>query len=239
MLKIRTHNGDPVVESSVLNNTAVVLRLGKYTTVPLSECVYTRLSNDQIRETVLSVTGYYKPKDTYDALAKLRLIKVIPPIVYKKKNKVKKVEPNYKSRAMEKITDETIMWFGKHIDKKMGELPGSYLIWMYEHFSHLRPDLKAYIEENMEILKKEQERMKLTNDQIDRIINFIESYDDHRSGQGLCCAMMEVTGCYPESFGIILPDKKCPGLAGFVYCWPLNKYGDKERIKFLENLKNV
>ncbi len=47
-----------------------------------------------------------------------------------------------------------ITW-GKHENKTLAEIPASYFLWMYRTLQHLRPDLKAWIELNMETLKSE------------------------------------------------------------------------------------
>lgn len=55
----------------------------------------------------------------------------------------------------EKMTDDSVLTWGKFEGQKLANVPASYLLWVHRTFTHLRPDLKAYIEENMEDLKKE------------------------------------------------------------------------------------
>lgn len=56
---------------------------------------------------------------------------------------------------MSEYTDETPMPFGKHKDKKLKDVPASYLIYIE---GELRRDdwreLQAYIKKNMETLKQ-------------------------------------------------------------------------------------
>ncbi len=60
------------------------------------------------------------------------------------------------------LTDESIMPFGKHKGKEMANVPASYLLWIYDEWTLPNPrfgfahqEVKAYIEENLEVLKKE------------------------------------------------------------------------------------
>lgn len=57
---------------------------------------------------------------------------------------------------MEKYTDSTLMPFGKHKGKRLIDVPAHYLIWLLEFNEPLRnQQLKEYIEDNLEALKKE------------------------------------------------------------------------------------
>ena len=52
------------------------------------------------------------------------------------------------------MDDESIMPFGKHKGEKLANVPAKYLLWLYgEDLRH--EELKAYIEENMDVLKQE------------------------------------------------------------------------------------
>jgi len=55
---------------------------------------------------------------------------------------------------MAKLTDNMPMPFGKHKGEAMANVPASYLIFLYDNNL---PDgnVKAYIEENMDALRKE------------------------------------------------------------------------------------
>lgn len=60
------------------------------------------------------------------------------------------------------LTDESIMPFGKHKGKEMANVPASYLLWIYDEwtlpnprFGFVHKEVKAYIEENLDVLKKE------------------------------------------------------------------------------------
>lgn len=55
---------------------------------------------------------------------------------------------------MEKLTDQSIMNFGKYKGHKLANVPPDYLLWIYDNYD-LKPELKAYIDDNMSILKQE------------------------------------------------------------------------------------
>lgn len=59
------------------------------------------------------------------------------------------------NEAMEKYNDNTVINFGAHKGKKLANVPASYLLWLYENNISHKPELKAYIEDNMDALKKE------------------------------------------------------------------------------------
>lgn len=56
---------------------------------------------------------------------------------------------------MEKITDSSLMPYGKYKGKKMANIPASYLLWMYRN-DKLFKSLEVYVEENMNALEKEE-----------------------------------------------------------------------------------
>lgn len=60
---------------------------------------------------------------------------------------------------MIEMTDDSLMPFGKHKGKKLGDVPASYLLWLYdqEGFVTKNPDLSGYIAKNMKHLEKETE----------------------------------------------------------------------------------
>lgn len=57
------------------------------------------------------------------------------------------------------MTDESIMPFGKHKGKKMADVPADYLLWLYEN-DKCRGEVKAYIEDNLQVIKDEIRRAK-------------------------------------------------------------------------------
>lgn len=59
---------------------------------------------------------------------------------------------------MPKLTDKDEMPFGKHQGEALANVPASYLIWCYETFKTMRPDLKEYIEDNLTALQAEVKR---------------------------------------------------------------------------------
>lgn len=55
---------------------------------------------------------------------------------------------------MEKLTDQSKMAFGKYKDYKLANVPPDYLLWIYDNYD-LKPELKAYIDDNRAGLKQE------------------------------------------------------------------------------------
>ena len=58
------------------------------------------------------------------------------------------------------MTDSTPMPFGKYRGVLMANVPSDYLIWIYENMEGLFPDLRSYIENNMDALELESQRNK-------------------------------------------------------------------------------
>lgn len=58
-----------------------------------------------------------------------------------------------------KMDDNSIMPFGKHKGKKMANVPGDYLKWLYKE-RKAYGKLKAYIEENLDVIKFETTQKK-------------------------------------------------------------------------------
>ena len=55
---------------------------------------------------------------------------------------------------MEKLTDQTKMPFGKYKGDKLANVPSEYLLWIYDNYD-LKPELKAYIDDNRAVLQQE------------------------------------------------------------------------------------
>lgn len=56
------------------------------------------------------------------------------------------------------MNDESIMPFGKHKGEKLANVPAKYLLWLYDtgcNSGTSHEELKAYIEDNMDVLKQE------------------------------------------------------------------------------------
>ena len=52
------------------------------------------------------------------------------------------------------LTDESICPFGKHKGKKLGNVPASDLLYMWENYK-LYGDFKQYIEDNLDVIKSQ------------------------------------------------------------------------------------
>ena len=59
-----------------------------------------------------------------------------------------------------KYNDQTPMPSGFHKDKKLIDVPAEYLIWCFEN-NKCNASLRAYIEDNMNVLRDEIRRNKL------------------------------------------------------------------------------
>jgi hypothetical protein len=57
------------------------------------------------------------------------------------------------------LTDNSIMPFGEYKGKKLANVPDEYLIFIYENFN-LYPNLRKYIEDNMNSILANIERKK-------------------------------------------------------------------------------
>lgn len=57
-----------------------------------------------------------------------------------------------------KVDDNTLFPFGRYRGTKICNVPATYLIWAYEEVDHLDKDIKAYIEDNMDLLKEEAKK---------------------------------------------------------------------------------
>ena len=57
-----------------------------------------------------------------------------------------------------KLTDQSLMPFGKHRGKMMCTVPCDYLVWLYnQDWITSWPDVKDYIEENWDVIEFEAE----------------------------------------------------------------------------------
>jgi len=56
---------------------------------------------------------------------------------------------------MVKYTDKTLMPFGKYKGTALANIPASYLLWLRENANNLSEPMKAYLEDNLEALRKE------------------------------------------------------------------------------------
>ena len=52
------------------------------------------------------------------------------------------------------MTDDSIITFGKYKGQKLANIPPEYLLWLYEN-SNIYGELKAYIADNLEVIKSE------------------------------------------------------------------------------------
>lgn len=49
------------------------------------------------------------------------------------------------------LNDSSPMPFGKHKNKKMEDVPASYLIWLYDN-NKCTDEVRAYVEDNLDVL---------------------------------------------------------------------------------------
>lgn len=52
------------------------------------------------------------------------------------------------------LTDNSIMTFGSHKGKRLSEVPGDRLLFYYGNYKNLSPELKKYIEDNMNMISQ-------------------------------------------------------------------------------------
>jgi uncharacterized protein (DUF3820 family) len=64
---------------------------------------------------------------------------------------------------MANLTDESLMPFGIHKDKKLEDVPADYLLWLYKDNKCGKSGLKEYIEENMDFLELEAKQNNRNN----------------------------------------------------------------------------
>lgn len=60
---------------------------------------------------------------------------------------------------MEDLEDTSPMPWGKHAGEEMQKVPADYLLWLYEE-NKCDARVRAYIEDNMDVLKVELKRKK-------------------------------------------------------------------------------
>lgn len=53
------------------------------------------------------------------------------------------------------LEDDSIMPWGKHQGQEMQDVPASYLLWLYDN-EKCSGEVKAYIEDNLDVLRKEK-----------------------------------------------------------------------------------
>ena len=67
---------------------------------------------------------------------------------------------------MPKLTDNSIMPWGKHKGKKLANIPNDYLLWLRDEIQKTVPirrsldnkELLEYIEDNMDVINKETKK---------------------------------------------------------------------------------
>lgn len=59
------------------------------------------------------------------------------------------------------LTDESLMPWGKWKGTKMANVPADYLLWLHKEGKY-NASVKAYILENLELLKKEANKVPVT-----------------------------------------------------------------------------
>jgi uncharacterized protein (DUF3820 family) len=58
---------------------------------------------------------------------------------------------------IDKLTDNSPMPWGKHKGEKMANVPAYYLLWCYDN-NKVCDRVRAYVEENMDILEEQAEK---------------------------------------------------------------------------------
>jgi uncharacterized protein (DUF3820 family) len=56
-------------------------------------------------------------------------------------------------KPMNKLTDESLMPFGKYQGKKLANVPADYLLWL--HKANVSGQLGQYIKENLDAIEEE------------------------------------------------------------------------------------
>jgi uncharacterized protein (DUF3820 family) len=64
-------------------------------------------------------------------------------------------EKAYAKKYSDGLTDTSIMPWGIHKNKAMANVPAKYLLWLYESGTLKDVQVKKYIEENLDALRKE------------------------------------------------------------------------------------
>lgn len=60
---------------------------------------------------------------------------------------------------MTKLTDDSLMPFGKYKGEQMADVPADYLLWLHENCKCSK-DVQDYIVDNLEVLKKQVKKTK-------------------------------------------------------------------------------
>lgn len=55
------------------------------------------------------------------------------------------------------MKDTDLMPFGKHQGKALANVPADYLLWLYRE-GKVNKEIKQYIEDNLDVLKKEAKK---------------------------------------------------------------------------------
>ena len=63
---------------------------------------------------------------------------------------------------MSALSDESLMPWGKHKDKRMIDVPAHYLLWLYDE-KKCAGEVLAYIEDNLDVLREEVKRSPIRN----------------------------------------------------------------------------
>jgi hypothetical protein len=66
---------------------------------------------------------------------------------------MRETAPKHHSR----VQDTDIIDFGKYKGEKFGNVPASYLLWLYEN-DRCTPMARDYVKNNLDVLKKEANR---------------------------------------------------------------------------------
>jgi uncharacterized protein (DUF3820 family) len=67
-------------------------------------------------------------------------------------------KPSSKGTSAKPLTDNDVMTFGTHKDKRLENVPASYLLWLWDEGWHARTNepLGAYLKDSLTALLKEK-----------------------------------------------------------------------------------
>jgi len=68
------------------------------------------------------------------------------------------MKDNQTQNTNDKLTNNSLMPFGKHKGKKMANVPYTYLLWLWRESNNKSGNVFDYIRENLDALKAEEKQ---------------------------------------------------------------------------------